>query len=37
MLPDGEIENLVSAVAALKPIAEEYVKKWESEEKEQVS
>jgi len=35
-LLDGEPESLESAVAALEPIAKEYVEKWNKEEKEQV-
>ena len=34
---DGEPKSLESAVAALGPIAKEYIAKWEKEEKEQVS
>ena len=37
MFLDGEPKSLESAVAALEPIAKEYVTKWEKEEKEPVS
>lgn len=37
LLLDGDQKNLDSAVAALEPIAKEYVTKWQTEEKEQVN
>ena len=36
LLLDGEPKSLETAVAALEPIAKEYVAKWANEEKEQV-